>query len=303
MVNELRRRPRVAATGLLLVTAMAWGSTFVVVKHAVAEVPVADFLAWRFLLAGGVLVVLRPRALVRLGWRGARQGAALGLILAVGYLLQTYGLQTTPAAVSGLLTGLQVVFTPLIAWTLLRHRPGSRTWLASLVATSGLALITVRGVSFGAGEALTLVSAAAFALQMVVLSRWATVKDAYGLATMQLLTVGAVCGIGAAPDGIGLPSSVGMWGAILLTALAATAFAFVAQSWAQSHLSATATAVVFTTEPVFAALFAAVAGEHMGWAVVVGGGLVVAAMLVLGVSSGPAREATPLKNALTRPGR
>lgn len=294
MVNELRRRPRVAAVGLLVVTSMAWGSTFVVMKHAIAQAPVTEFLSWRFMLAGAILVALRPRALVRLGWRGALQGVVLGLVLAAGYLLQTYGLQTTPAAVSGFLTGLQVVFTPLIAWTLLRHRPGTRTWLAIAVATLGLALITLRGISFGAGEVLTVASAAAFAFQMVMLGRWATAKDAYGLATVQLVTVGVVSTIGAAPSGLSLPSSAGMWGAVVLTAVAATAFAFVAQSWAQSHLSATATAVVFTTEPVFAALFAALAGEHMGWAVVGGGGLVVVAMLVLGIASGRDGGRAPL---------
>lgn len=295
MVNELRRRPRVAAVGLLLVTTMAWGSTFVVMKHAVAQAPVTEFLAWRFLLAGAILVVLRPRALARLGWRGAVQGGMVGIVLAAGYLLQTYGLETTPAAVSGFLTGLQVVFTPLIGWVLLRHRPGGRTWAAVLVATSGLALITLRGVSFGAGETLTLASAAAFALQVVVLGRWARAEDAYGLATMQLLTVGAVCTAGALPSGLGLPASSGMWGAVVLTAVAATAFAFTAQTWAQSHLSATATAVVLTMEPVFAALFAAVAGEHMGWEVLGGGGLVVAAMLVLGIASGRGAERGPLE--------
>jgi len=297
MVNELRRQPRLVAAGLLVVTAMAWGATFVIVKHAVSHASVLDFLSWRFLLAGAILVALRPRALLRLGWRGAFQGGVLGLILAAGYLLQTYGLKTTPAAISGFLTGLGVVFTPLIAWVLLRHRPGGRTWVAICIATSGLALISLRGVSFGTGEALTLVSAAVFALQMVALGRWAKVEDAYGLATMQLVTVGVVCMVGAAPSGIGLPSTAGMWGAVVITAVAATAFAFVAQSWAQSHLSATAAAVVFTTEPVFAALFAALSGERISSAVLAGGGLVVASMLVLGLASGSEPSPAPFEAA------
>lgn len=286
MVNELRTRPRVVAVLLLLVVSTAWGATFVVVKHAVAQTSVMDFLAWRFMLAGLLLVALRPRAIARLGWRGCAQGALLGLTLAGGYVAQTYGLRYTPAAVSGFLTGLQVVFTPLIGWALLRHRPGARTWGAILVATTGLAVLSLRGVSFGLGESLTVASAALFALQIVALGRWVSVKDAYGLAAVQLVTVGLVSLAAAAPSGIGLPASAGMWGAVVLTAVAATAFAFVVQSWAQSHLSATAAAVVFTTEPVFAALFAWIAGEHLGWAVVVGGALVVAAMLVLGVGNG-----------------
>lgn len=285
MVDELRRRPRVVAIALLLVTATVWGSTFVVVKTAVGQAPVMDFLAWRFVLGGALLAVLRPRALVRLGWRGAGQGAVLGLVLAAGYILQTYGLRYTPAAVSGFLTGLQVVFTPVVAWLLLRHRPGARTWTAALVALSGLAVLSLRAVSLGTGEVLTVASAAMFALQLVALGEWASVEDAYGLATVQLLTVGAVSLVGAAPGGLTLPSTPSLWGAVALTALGATAFAFVVQSWAQSHVSATTAAVVYTTEPLFAALFAWIAGERLGWGVLVGGALVVGAMVVLGVGS------------------
>ena len=285
MVNELRRRPRAVAVALLVVTAMVWGTTFVVVKSAVAHMPVLDFLAWRFLLAGVLLAGLRPRALVRLGWRGVRQGLVLGAVLAAGYMLQTYGLRSTPAAVSGFLTGLQVVFVPLVGWLMLRHRPSARTWGSAAVAVSGLALLSVRGASFGAGETLTVVSAAVFAVQIVLLGRWASVEDAYGLATVQLLTVGAASLVGAAPGGVALPSSLGVWAAVALTAVGATAFAFVVQSWAQSHVSATSTAVVYTTEPLFAAFFAWMAGEQMGWAVLVGGALVIAAMFVLGAGS------------------
>lgn len=286
MVEELRKRPTTVALVLLLVTAMVWGSTFVVVKTAVTHIPVLDFLTWRFLLGGALLAVVRPRALLRLGRRGLGQGALLGAMLAAGYILQTYGLQETPAAVSGFLTGLQVVCTPLVGWALLRHRPGRRTWLATFVAMSGLALLSLRAVSFGTGELLTVASAALFALQMVVLGRWASVEDAYGLATVQLLTVGLISLVGAAPAGVVLPASAGVWGAVALTAVAATAFAFVVQSWAQSHVSATSASVVYTTEPLFAALFAWVAGEPLGWAVLAGGALVVAAMVVLGVGGG-----------------
>lgn len=285
MVNELRRRPKVLAVVLLVVVSMAWGATFVVVKNAVAHASVLEFLAWRFLVAGALLVVVRPRSVLRLGSRGLVQGVLLGATLAGGYVLQTYGLRFTSAAISGFLTGLQVVFTPLLGWVLLRHRPGTRTWMAALVATAGLAVISLRGLSIGLGELLTIASAVLFALQIVGLGRWASVKDAYGLATVQLLTVGVVCLVAAAPGGIGLPSSGSLWAAVLLTAVAATAFAFVVQSWAQSHLTPTSAAVVFTMEPVFAALFAWVAGERFGWPVLLGGALVVAAMLVLGAGS------------------
>ncbi len=283
MVNELRRRPRLVAALLLLLASAIWGSTFVVVKQAITETSVLDFLAWRFIFAGILLSAARPRALVRLGRRGWRSGVLLGLALAAGYLTQTYGLRYTPAAVSGFLTGLQVVFTPVLGWALLRSRPSGWTWVAVLAAITGLAVLTFRGVPLGIGEELTVVSAALFALQIVGLEWRATVKDAYGLATVQLLTVGAVTLAAAAPSGVRVPSTPDLWGAVLLTAVAATAFAFVVQTWAQSHLSATSASVVFTTEPVFAALFAWAAGEHLGRAVLAGGGLVVLAMVIMGV--------------------
>jgi drug/metabolite transporter (DMT)-like permease len=254
MVNELRRRPRLVAVLLLLLASAIWGSTFVVVKEAIRQIPVLDFLAWRFLLAGLLLAAARPRALLRLGRRGWRNGGLLGLALAAGYMTQTYGLKDTPAAVSGFLTGLQVVFTPVIGWALLRNRPGGRTWAAVVLGTAGLAVLTLRGVPLGTGEALTVVSSGLFALQIVGLEGWATAEDAYALATVQLLTIGAVALIAAVPSGLQLPSSPGLWGA-----------------------------VVFTTEPVFAALFAWASGERLGWPIVEGGGLVVLAMLIMGV--------------------
>ncbi len=283
MVNELRGRKGLVAVLLLVLVSAIWGSTFVVVKQAIVHMSVLDFLAWRFVLAGLLLAAARPRALVRLGRRGWRNGALLGAALAAGYMAQTYGLRSTSAAVSGFLTGLQVLFTPLIGWALSSKRPGRRTWGAVGLATAGLAVLTLRVGSLGPGEGLTIVSAVLFALQIVGLERWSTAEDAHALATVQLLTVGFVALTAAGPSDLRLPSSPALWAAVVLTAVAATAFAFVVQSWAQAHLSATSAAVVFTTEPVFAALFAAFSGEHLGWGVVVGGALVVLAMFVMGL--------------------
>lgn len=274
---------------LLLAVTVVWGSTFVVVQDAVAHFGVMSFLTWRFVAAGGLLAVLRPRALAQLGARGWARGALLGAALAGGYVLQTFGLRYTSAAESGFLTGLQVVATPLLAWALFRQRPASRAVVATLVAAVGLGVMSLRSLAFGTGEALTLASAILFALQIVGLSRWSTRRDAYGLATVQLLTVAACCTATSLGQGLEVPASAGVWGAVVLTAVAATAIAFVVQSWAQSQLSSTRTALVLTMEPVFAALTAWVAGQGVGIAVLVGGGLVVAAMLL--VDALPARPA------------
>jgi drug/metabolite transporter (DMT)-like permease len=271
------RSPTLALVGVTAV----WGSTFVVVKGAVDRMPVSDFLTWRFALAAVAMLLLRPRSVARLPRSGRRAGAVLGLALGAGYLFQTLGLQTTGAAVSGFITGMFVVLTPLGAALLLREPPGLPAWLAVGLATVGLGLLSLRGLSVGGGELLTLLCAAAFALHIVGLGRWASSYDAFGLAVVQLLVVAALSGAFAVPGGLVVPPDAGVWVALALTALAATALAFVVQTWAQAHLSPTRAALVMTTEPVFGGLFAVlIGGEHLGPRTVLGALLVLAAMVL-----------------------
>ncbi|MDQ1463349.1 MAG: hypothetical protein QOC73_290 [Actinomycetota bacterium] len=279
-----------APTLALVAVTAVWGSTFVVVKDAVEQMPVTDFLTWRFALAALAMLMLRPRAVATLGTAGRRAGLLLGLALGAGYLLQTLGLQTTSAAVSGFITGMFVVLTPLGAAVLLRQPPGRTAWLAVVLATVGLGFLALRGFSIGGGELLTLGCAAAFALHIVGLGRWAASYDVYGLAVVQLITVAGMCAVVAVPGGLAVPPDAGVWGALALTALAATAVAFVVQTWAQAHLPPTRAAVVMTMEPVFAGLFAVVAGgERLGPRTLIGAALVLAAMVLTEV--GPRRGA------------
>lgn len=279
-------RPTLALVGITAI----WGSTFVVVKGAIERMPVTDFLTWRFLLAALAMLVLRPRSVAALGARGRRAGLVLGLALGAGYLLQTLGLQHTGAAVSGFVTGMFVVLTPLGAAVLLRKPPGASAWGAVALATVGLGLLSLHGFSIGFGELLTLGCAAAFALHIVGLGHWAPSYDAFGLAVVQLLAVAGLCAVVAVPGGLAVPPSAGVWGAIALTSLVATALAFVVQTWAQAHLPPTRAAVVMTMEPVFGGLFAVgVAGESIGPRMAVGALLVLAAMVLTEV--GPRRGA------------
>jgi drug/metabolite transporter (DMT)-like permease len=281
-----RYNPEGLAVGTLLAATVAWGGTFVVVKDAVAHYSVAAFLTWRFLIAGSVLALIRPRSLVRLGRSGWARGILLGFALAGGYLVQTLGLRYTTAAISGFLSGFQVIFTPLLAWLLLRHVVRARVWAAAAVALGGLGVMSLRGLSLGTGELLTVASAALFAIQVVGLSHWASPGNTYGLATVQLLTVAMCSAAAALPEGPSLSRGTGVWAAIVGTAIVATSFAFVAQSWAQSHLPAARAALVLTVEPVFAAVAAWAAGGTLGLPVIAGGGLVVMATLWVEASAG-----------------
>jgi drug/metabolite transporter (DMT)-like permease len=275
------------ATAALVVVTAIWGSTFVIVKDAVEKMPVLDFLAWRFALAALAIGLLQPQRVLRLPRRGWLAGVALGLALGGGYLAQTYGLRTTPASVSGFITGMFAVFTPLVAALVLRRHVSGRSWLAVAIATLGLALIALHGFSVGSGEVLTLLCALAFAVHIVGLGEWSPRYDAFGLTFVQLLTVTVMCAVFAAPHSLAPPPDLGVWGAVLLTGLAASAFGFAIQTWAQAHLLPVRAAVVLTMEPVFAGVFGVlIGGDNLAVRTVIGAGCVIAAMLLV--------ESTPI---------
>ncbi|MHB1988971.1 MAG: DMT family transporter [Acidimicrobiales bacterium] len=272
-------------TSLLAVT-IVWGSTFVIVKNAISHMAVMDFLAWRFAVATVVMIAVRPRCLGRLSRRGWVQGALLGIVLGAGYVTQTFGLEHTSAAVSGFLTGMFVVFTPLLSGLFLKRQVSLGAWLATAVATGGLAVISLSGFGIGEGELLTVACAFFYAVQIVALGEWSADHDPYALCVVQLLTATICCLVAAAPAGLTPPPSASVWLAIGMTAILATAVAFLIQTWAQARIAPTRAAIVLTMEPVFAGITAALAGEHLGWRVLVGGGMVLAAMYVVELSPG-----------------
>jgi drug/metabolite transporter (DMT)-like permease len=165
-------------------------------------------------------------------------------------------------------------------------------WVGVTLATGGLALISLRGLSIGTGELLTLVCAFAYAVQLVGLGEWSARHDPYALAVVQLATVTVVSVLAALGDRqLVAPPDGGVWAAVLVTSILATAVAFLVQTWAQSFMSATRAAVVLTMEPVFAGLAAVAAGERLDWRVPAGGALVLAAMYLVELGPRRGREA------------
>ncbi len=264
-----------------------WGSTFVVVQNLVSRMDVTSYLFWRFAAAAVVLVAVRPRSLWSMSRRQLRHGVLLGLVLGLGYALQTVGLQHTSATVSGFITGMFVVFTPLISGLVLRRRVGRLAWAGVGLATVGLGLLSLRGFALGWGETLTLLCALAYAVHIVGLGEWSTPRDAYALTTVQLLTVAVVAGTMTLPGGgPQLPPDLSAWVAVLFMAVAATAVAFLIQTWAQAHLTATRVAVILTFEPVFAGIFGVLLAGDPVTARTVGGGLFILSAMYL-VELGP----------------
>ena len=280
-----------ATLGLLAVTA-AWGSTFFLIKDLLDRIPVADFLAVRFTIAALALWLIAPKAVAQLSAIARRRAVLLGLVYGAGQLLQTAGLGHTSASVSGFVTGMYVVMTPLFAAALVRARVGASAWAAVVLATGGLALLSLQGFAVGLGESLTLASAALYALHIVALGAWSTPRDALGLSIVQLAVITVVCWAGALPGGVELPAMGSDWLSTLYMALVAGAFALVVQTWAQAHMSATRAAIVMTMEPVFAAAFAVGwGGEDLSARMVGGGALVLAAMYLAELGPRRGRDA------------
>lgn len=289
---------RPAALALLAVTAV-WGSTFFLLKDVVTRIPVADLLAVRFALASvGLALLMGPR--LRLDRRLLLPGAGLGLLYGGAQVLQTLGLAQTAASVSGFLTGLYVVATPLLAALLLRQRIRAATWAAVGLATVGLAVLSLTGVSTGYGELLTVLSAVVYAGHIVALGRLSTPGSALALSLVQLVVITLVCAalavLPVSGVGLHLPATGRDWLAVAYLGLVAGAFTMVLQTWAQAHIDPTRAAVIMALEPVWAAGFAvALGGESLTWRIVVGGLAILGAMYLaeLGPRTRPVAPQTP----------
>lgn len=286
-------RQRLAALALLSVTAL-WGSTFILIKDLNDRLPVVDFLGIRFAIAALALFLISPRAISRLSPEVRKRSVYAGGIYGVAQILQTTGLSHTEASVSGFVTGMYVVATPLLAAALLRQRIPRVVWIAVALSTVGLGILSLRGFHIGFGEAVTFAGAILYALHIVALSRWSSPRDALAMATIQTAVISAMCLLLASPGGITLASGTRDWLAVIYMALGAGALAMLAQTWAQGQLSASRAALLMTMEPVFAATFAVVFGnEQLGMRVLFGGALILAGMLIAEMTE--ARDALPIE--------
>ncbi len=269
---------------------MVWGWTFVLVKNAITQYPTLPFLELRFLLALLVMVALVRRLPTR---RELKVGLIAGAVLAGGYLLQTLGLATTSPGNAGLITGLFVVFTPLIdrLFGVTLHR---RTVVAAVCALIGVAMLTGGPAGFGIGDVLMVGAAILIALHIVLLSRWSPGLQAAPLAMVQMGTSALIFTAGGSWS-LRLPTS-GVWFAIVVTGVFASALAFYVQTWAQAHIDASRTALILATEPAWAVVASvALAGQRFGLVQAAGAALVLAA--IVGHELVPlvlrAREAAP----------
>jgi len=281
-----QRPPGWLLDGSLIAIALVWGSTFVLVKQALADVSTLLFLTLRFSIAAIALaIIFRKQFLAPNARASLLRGAFAGIFLFGGYVLQTAGLRYTSASKAGFLTGLYVPLVPIIGGLVHQKLPQISELAGIAIASVGMFLLTVQKdiLSIGRGDLLVAACAVAYAIQMLVLGRFAPVSN-LGLFTVAQIATGAI--IGAATfwwvEPVRIAWSANVWIALAVTSLLATALAFTIQTWAQRWTSATRAALIFATEPVFAWLTSyLLTGELLSHRAVVGAALILGGIVMV----------------------
>lgn len=281
---------RLLADLALAFASLIWGATFVLVKDALADLSVLSFLAVRFALAAAIMAVIFWRPIRKMSAKTLWSGVQIGCCMFGGYIFQTIGLKFTTPAKAAFITGMCVVFVPLILALFARRRITRWVWVGVAAATSGLYFLTVPRAGLGAlnrGDPLVFVCAIMFALQIILIGRYVGAHSVGALAFLQVATT-AVLSLIFLPilaatrwEQPRLVLSREAVLAILITAIGSTVIGFSFQTWAQQHTSPSHTAIIISLEPVFAALTSWVFySEHFGARTLVGAALILAGILI-----------------------
>ncbi len=270
----------------LIAVAMIWGATFVLVKQALAGVSTLLFLTLRFAIATLVLALIFRKEFRRPNLsRGLRAGLIAGCFLFSGYVLQTFGLKYTSASKTGFITGLYIPLVPLFSSLVYKKVPQIAEIVGVLAAFTGMALMTIQKdlLNISLGDLLVAGCAVAYAFHILVLGRFAGSTNLGILTVVQIATCFSICaGTFWWAEPVRVQWTAGLWIALFVTGLFATALAFAVQTWAQRYSSPTRTALIFSTEPLFAWVTSyLVAGEVLSKRATVGAALILAGSLLV----------------------
>ncbi|NPV59974.1 MAG: DMT family transporter [Actinobacteria bacterium] len=275
-------RERQAEFALIAVT-VVWGLTFSLVKKSLEEIPPFVFMAYRFALAFLVMAAVSLRRVRDMKRGTLAAGSLLGLFLYGAYSLQTIGLKYTSAGNAGFITGLFVVFVPVLSTIFLRKRPGARSVISVVLATAGLALLSLQpGEGINLGDALVLGCAFTYSLHIIFMDRFVQRHD---LVLLTLVQMGVVAFLHTASglifEDFSFPTGGFVWMTIAVCGVLASAVAFFVQAWAQKVISPVRTSVVLIMEPVFSVLFGIwLLGERLSWRGWLGCAIMLAAMFI-----------------------
>lgn len=248
----------------LLTAAVIWGSSFIVMKDALSDVPVFQLLAIRFTLAGILLAMIFRKRLLKSSRAILGHGAMCGVLLLAGYATQTFGLTTVSPGTNAFLTSVYCVMVPFMAWGLHRKRPTAYNWIAAVLCITGIGLISLSGdLSIGAGEWLTLLSGVFYALHIMALSHFGNQDDPVALTIVQF-AASAVLAWGFTllmERGSAFPAPA-VWPQLLYLTVLATAATLVLQSVGQSLTPPSQSAILLSLESVFGVLFSVMMGKE-----------------------------------------
>lgn len=274
---------------LLLLTPLIWGVTFPAGKLALETLPLLQFTAWSRLLGALTILALLPLVLRRSASRMplrrlAGPGTVLGGIMFAAYLLQTAGLERTTATNAGFITGLYVVFVPILGLVVFRRRTSPVAWVAVGISIVGLGLLSVPGLHDlrpHGGDLLVLASALGWAWHVVAVGYFAERYPAVPLSLAQMIAAAVLHTVVAAPGGLHLEAAAEVWGLLVITGVLGSGVAFTIQVVAQGVISPPRAAVILAGESVVAAAAAAIwIGERLAPHQWVGALLAVMAMVV-----------------------
>ncbi|MCZ3382385.1 DMT family transporter [Kosakonia sp. SOY2] len=268
---------------LLILITMFWGGTFLAVQYAVTMSGPFFFVGLRFATAALAVGMLSVNILRGLTWLEVKAGVVIGVAIALGYSLQTWGLQSISSSKSAFITAMYVPLVPLLQWLCLGRLPGFMSCVGIALAFTGLLLLAGpegNMLALGEGEIITLASALAIAAEIILISAWAGKVDVRRVTVVQLLTASLVSFTAMVPAGETIPP---LTTTLLLVALGLGIFSAIIQvvmNWAQRSVSPTRATVIYTGEPVWAGIFGRIAGERLPLLALLGGALIVLGVLV-----------------------
>ncbi|MER1978059.1 DMT family transporter [Pseudocitrobacter faecalis] len=268
---------------ILILITMFWGGTFLAVQYAVSLSGPFFFVGVRFAMAAVAVGVLCARSLRGLTRLELKAGMVIGIAIALGYSLQTWGLQSIPSSKSAFITAMYVPLVPLLQWLCLGRMPGLMSCAGIVLAFIGLIFLAGPNgdlLALGQGELITLASAVAIAAEIILISAWAGKVDVRRVTVVQLATASIVAFAMMVPAGESVPP---VSSGLLIVALGLGIFSAIIQvtmNWAQRSVSPTRATVIYTGEPVWAGIFGRLAGERLPVLALLGAAFIVAGVLV-----------------------
>ncbi len=268
---------------ILILITMFWGGTFLAVQYAVTLSDPFFFVGLRFATAAIAVAIISLKTLPGLTMTELKAGLAIGVSIAMGYSLQTWGLQSIPSSKSAFITAMYVPLVPLLQWLCLRRMPGVMSCIGIVLAFIGLILLAGPDdnlLALGPGEMITLVGAVAIAAEIILISAWAGKVDVKRVTVVQLATASLVAFLSMLPAGESVPP---LSSGLVIVALGLGIFSAIIQvtmNWAQRSVSPTRATVIYTGEPVWAGIFGRLAGERLPLLALFGGALIVLGVLV-----------------------